>query len=116
MRREIGARSKRTEIAAQELHRAHSQARAWATESPNCTALMFSTRLFLVALLAVFGALTLAPAPCEGKITYIRPLWQPTSEWSPPEAREEPAELHSAAMKLYSEYVEKSGIQPCTYC
>ena len=38
----------------------------------------------------------------------------PTS--GPSEEREEPAELHSAAMKLYSEYVEKSGIQPCTYC
>ena len=53
---------------------------------------------------------------CIRDSTYIRPLWQPTSEWSPPEEREEPAELHSAAMKLYSEYVEKSGIQPCTYC
>jgi hypothetical protein len=80
------------------------------------TAQMFSTRLFLVALLAVFGALAFAPVPTDAKITYIRPLWQPTSEWSPPEEREEPAELHSAAMKLYSEYVEKSGIQPCTYC
>ena len=77
---------------------------------------MFATRLFLVALLAIFGALAFAPVPTDAKITYIRPLWQPTSEWSPPEEREEPAELHSAAMKLYSEYVEKSGIQPCTYC
>ena len=35
----------------------------------------------------------------------------------PPEEREEYAELHSAAMKLYSEYVENSGVQkPCTYC
>ena len=68
---------------------------------------MFSTRLFLVALLAVFGALAFAPVPTDAKITYIRPLWQPTSEWSPPEEREEPAELHSAAMKLYSEYVER---------
>ena len=32
------------------------------------------------------------------------------------EDREEHAELHSAAMKLYSEYVETTGIQPCTYC
>ena len=45
---------------------------------------MFSTRLFLVALLAIFGALAFAPVPTDAKITYIRPLWQPTSEWSPP--------------------------------
>ena len=67
-------------------------------------------------LLGVFLAALAASAPtgAEAKITYIKPLWQPVSEWSPPEDREESAELHSAAMKLYSEYVESTGVQPCT--
>ena len=69
-------------------------------------------------LLGVFLAALAASAPtgAEAKFTYIKPLWQPVSEWSPPEDREASAELHSAAMKLYSEYVESTGVQPCTYC
>ena len=78
--------------------------------------MMFSARFLLLACLFFLLLAALVPTPTEGKITYIKPLWQPVSEWSPPEDREEHAELHSAAMKLYSEYVEKSGIQPCTYC
>tara|TARA_B110000977_G_scaffold187837_1_gene255365 strand:- start:3977 stop:4207 length:231 start_codon:yes stop_codon:yes gene_type:complete len=70
--------------------------------------------LFLGAFLCALAAS--APTAVEAKITYIKPLWQPVSEWSPPEDREDSAELHSAAMKLYSEYVESTGVQPCTYC
>ena len=65
---------------------------------------MFSTRLFLVALLAIFGALAFAPVPTDAKITYIRPLWQPTSEWSPPEEREEPAEDVSALSRVFADF------------
>jgi hypothetical protein len=73
------------------------------------------SRAWLLLALCV-AALFSLPATAEAKITYVKPLWQPVSEWSPPEEREEHAELHSAAMKLYSEYVETRGVQPCTYC
>ena len=76
---------------------------------------MFARFQILAAFVAAMFVAS-APAPAEAKITYVKPLWQPVSEWSPPEEREEYAELHSAAMKLYSEYVENSGVQPCTYC
>ena len=71
------------------------------------------SRAWLLLALCV-AALFSLPATAEAKITYVKPLWQPVSEWSPPEEREEHAELHSAAMKLYSEYVETSGVKPCT--
>lgn len=77
---------------------------------------MISTRFLLLACMLFLLVAAMVPTSVDAKITYIKPLWQPVSEWSPPEDREEHAELHSAAMKLYSEYVEKSGIQPCTYC
>lgn len=64
----------------------------------------------------LFALAASSPTPTQAKITYIKPLWQPVSEWSPPEDREDSAELHSAAMKLYSEYVESTGVTPCTYC
>jgi hypothetical protein len=75
-----------------------------------------AARFLLFVLLALFVLAALVPSRADAKITYVKPLWQPVSEWSPPEDRESHAELHSAAMKLYSEYVENSGIQPCTYC
>jgi hypothetical protein len=47
---------------------------------------MFSARFLLFACLLALLLATLVPMPTESKITYIKPLWQPVSEWSPPEA------------------------------
>lgn len=87
-------------------------------EDPTTTATttMVSSRFLLLVCMLFLLVAAMFPTSVDAKITYIKPLWQPVSEWSPPEDREEHAELHSAAMKLYSEYVENSGIQPCTYC
>ena len=105
----------RVEILAGRACRARtSNARASRVVSTDDRAMFARFQLLAAFVAAMFVAS--APAPAEAKITYVKPLWQPVSEWSPPEEREEYAELHSAAMKLYSEYVENSGVQPCTYC
>ena len=43
------------------------------------------TRFLLLVCLAFLLVIALFPTPTEAKITYIKPLWQPVSEWSPPE-------------------------------
>ena len=45
---------------------------------------MFARFQLLAAFVAAMFVAS-APAPAEAKITYVKPLWQPVSEWSPPE-------------------------------
>ena len=68
--------------------------------------------LLIVLFLTVMVAMIMVRNLHRDIVRYNRVL----SDEEKAEDREESAELHSAAMKLYSEYVESTGVQPCTYC
>lgn len=69
-----------------------------------------------VVALACALLLVLASA-VEGAVTYVKPHWQPVSEWSPASDRAAAASAHSAAMKKYSDLLEANPrMKPCVYC